>query len=404
MEPLTIASARQFAYDAALTGEPVGMVGLEIETHAVDLDRPDRPVSWDRLSSALAAAPALAGGSAISVEPGGQVELSGPPASVSAAITEVRHDLQRLRLHLAAYRLGLACLGADPARPPQRINPRGRYAAMAAHYQSVGRTAAPVMMCSTAAVQVNLSAGPRPGWAQRIRLAQQLGPVLVAVSGCSPWLSGRSTGWRSARRRAWSGLDDHGCASLDLGGDPAAGWADYALAAPVLFVATGARFEPVLTKIPFAAWVSGEASVAGRRPTGLDLRTHLTTLFPPVRLRGWLELRYLDASPPRWWPAVAAAAAVLLDEPRAAERAAEITEPTAGLWTEAAHAGLSDPRLARAAAGCLDLATRSAPVGLRPALDDLAELVARLRDPGSEVDDNIGRVGPVEALREFADV
>jgi glutamate--cysteine ligase len=403
-EPLTPETARQLAADAALTDAPIGPVGLELEAHLVDLDRPDRPVPWDRSSAALAALPRLDGLSAISCEPGGQVELSGPPAAAAPAIDRIRQDLQRVRLSLAEHRLGLACLGADPARPSVRTNPRPRYTAMAAHYRAVGRAAAPVMMCSTAAIQLNLSAGPRRAWPTRIRLAQALGPVLIAAGACSPWLAGRPTGWRSARRRAWAGLDDHGCSGLALGDDPAQAWSRYALAAPVLFTVTDDRVTPVLGTVPFGRWVSGEAALADRRPTAADLRTHLTTLFPPVRLRGWLEVRYLDCCPPRWWPAVIATAAVLLDDPGAADRAAELTEPVADLWAEAARNGLRDRRLAAAARGCLDLASRSAPDDLRPLIDDLAQHVADGLDPGAEVEQRLRAVGPTATMREYADV
>jgi glutamate--cysteine ligase len=403
-ESLTPDTARRLAADLALTDAPVGPVGIELEAHLVDLDMPERPPAWHRASTAVAALPPLDGLSAVTREPGGQVELSGPPAPPETAIDRMRRDLQRARLSLAGHRLGLACLGADPARPPVQTNPRPRYAAMAAHYRATGRSAAPVMMCSTAAVQLNVSAGPRAAWAARTHLAQALGPVLIAAGACSPWLSGRSTGWRSARRRAWAGLDDHGCAGLVLGERPADAWAEYALAAPVLFISTEDRIVPVLDRVPFADWVSGEAPLARRRPTAADLRTHLTTLFPPVRLRGWLELRYLDCCPPRWWPGVTAAAAVLLDVPQAADRAAELTEPVASLWREAARDGLRDRRLAGAAGQCLDLASRAASAQLRPLIDDLAQLVADGLDPGCEVEQRLRTVGPLSALREYADV
>jgi glutamate--cysteine ligase len=71
-----------------------------------------------------------------------------------------------------------------------------------------------------------------------------------------------------------------------------------------VFTRTEDRVLPVLEKVPFAHWVSGDKPLAGRRPTADDLRVHLTTLFPPVRLRGWLELRYLHCCPSRWWPAI----------------------------------------------------------------------------------------------------
>ena len=90
--------------------------------------------------------------------------------------------------------------------------------------------------------------------------------------------------------------------------DPASAWARYALRAPVIFVRNGGGdIAAVRTSIPFEQWASGAVRLGGRVPTAADLDVHLTTLFPPVRLRGYLELRYLDMTAPRWWPAIAAA-------------------------------------------------------------------------------------------------
>ncbi len=145
----------------------------------------------------------------MTVEPGGQIELSGSPApDILAAVTDMRRDVTSARLALAPLGLGLAHVGADPLRPPRRVNPRPRYRAMEQHFAATGKAAAGVvMMNSTAALQVNLQAGPRTGWSERIARAHRLGPTLLALSASSPWLSGRDTGWKSARQRAWAGLD-----------------------------------------------------------------------------------------------------------------------------------------------------------------------------------------------------
>ncbi len=204
--------------------------------------------------------------------------------------------------------------------------------------------------------------------------AHRLGPTLVAISACSPWLHGRDTGWKSARQRAWVGLDPRACGPVpgcvapspaDDGLDPAAAWARYALAAPVVFVrcAAATRSRAVRASVSFGQWASGAVRLGRRAPTAADLDVHLTTLFPPVRLRGYLELRYLDMTPPRWWPAIAAVATTLMDDPVAADQAAEATEATAALWTEAARDGLG-----HAVAGRLrpPLPRRSRPAGCRP--------------------------------------
>jgi glutamate--cysteine ligase len=404
-EPLTVEAGFDRCRQAALEDSVIGPVGLEIETHLVDLDAAADRVPWPRVEAMLDVARAAAGRNAVTVEPGGQLELSGPPApGVAAAAAELRHDVQAVRLALAGQRLGLAHAGADPARPPRRVNPRPRYRAMERHMAATGRgPAAAVMMNSTAALQVNLEAGPARGWPERVALANRLGPTMVAISACSPWLDGRDTGWKSARQRAWFGLDPRACGPADDGPDPASAWARYALAAPVAFVRDGGdEVTAVPASVSFEQWASGAVRLGRRAPTAADLDVHLTTLFPPVRLRGYLELRYLDMTPPRWWPGIAAVAATLMDDPVAAGLAAEATERTAALWTEAARDGLGDAALADSARRCVAIAAGRAPAALAPAVADLADLVESGRCPGDLLAERIAEVGPLAAFEELA--
>jgi glutamate--cysteine ligase len=385
---------------AALHDGPVGTVGLELEGHLVDLERPAARVPWGRVCGALAGVPPLPGGSRLTCEPGGQVELSGPPLpDVAAAVAALRADRTVLATALAADRLALAPVGADPLRPPQRVNPAARYAAMEQHWAAVGcAPAGTAMMTSTASLQVNLEAGPAAGWSERVALAHQLGPVLIAVSACSPLSLGRPTGWRSTRQHVWGDLDQARCGPVLRGDDPSGEWAAYALAAPVMLVRDGDDAEPVRGRVAFSDWLSGEVRLGNRRPTVADLDYHLTTLFPPVRPRGWLEIRYLDAAPEPWWPALAAVTTVLLDDPVAADRAAAATASTAGAWDSAARSGLTDPALQAAARACLAVALDAVPVALRPEVEALAELVERGADPGTALLAALQRGGPAAAL------
>jgi glutamate--cysteine ligase len=388
----------------ALVPSSPGPVGLELESHLVDLAAPGRRVPWARLTAVLGTVPALPGGSRVTVEPGGQVELSGPPlADAGRAVTALQADLAVVRGTLGSAGLGLAALGADPCRPPGRVSPGPRYVAMEQHFAALGcGPAGLAMMTSTAALQVNLEAGPVPGWAERVRLAQALGPVLVAASACSPLLAGRVTGWRSTRQQIWSRLDPGRCGPLPDTADPARTWADRALAAPVMLVRdAGGSAVAVRTRTTFADWVRG-AGLGGRRPTADDLDYHLTTLFPPVRLRGFLEIRYLDAAPVRWWPALAAVTATLLDDPVAADTAAAATEPVAGAWDRAARAGLADPGLRTAARSCLDVAARRAPAPLRAAVEALAERVDRGVSPGDDLLAAVRATDPAAVLAAAA--
>jgi ergothioneine biosynthesis glutamate--cysteine ligase EgtA len=392
---------------AALRAGPPGPVGLELEGHLVDLDAPTQRVPWPRVRAAMDSIGPLPGRSRLTVEPGGQLELSGPPApDVADAVAAVRADRALLCAALAQARLGLAPLGADPLRRPERVNPAARYSAMEEHFAAVGcAEAGQAMMTSTASVQVNLEAGPAAGWSARVALALQLGPVLVAVSACSPLLAGRRTGWRSSRQRVWGEVDQARCGPVLGGSDPAGEWAAYALSAPVMLVrdpVSGAT-EPVRGRTAFADWVTGEAPLGGRRPTIEDLDYHLTTLFPPVRLRGFLEIRYLDAAPEPWWPALAAVTAGLLDDPVAADRAAAASAPVAGAWDRAARSGLADDDLRAAARGCLEAAVEAVPAALRPEVEALAALVDRAGCPGDALLADATRDGPAGALLRATD-
>jgi glutamate--cysteine ligase len=414
-EPLSVEAAYERSHQAALAESAIGPVGLEIESHLVDLDSVADRVAWNRVDRMLDVIGATAPKSKVTLEPGGQLELSGlPEPDVQDAITQLRHDMVGTRLALAELRLGVAFAGADPLRASRRVNPRPRYRAMEQHFAATGRGGpGAVMMNSTAALQVNLQAGPHREWPERVARAHRLGPVLVAISASSPWLYGRDTGWKSARQRAWAGLDPRACgpvpgaigasAAADSGLDPASAWARYALDAPVAFIRTrGDGAAAVGAAVPFERWASGAIRLGGRAPTAADLDAHLTTLFPPVRLRGYLELRYLDMTAPRWWPAIAAVATTLMDDPIAADRMTEATERTAHLWTKAAREGLGDAVLADSARRCVRIAAERVPAGLGSAVADLAELVESGRCPGDLLAQRITEIGPQAAFEELA--
>ena len=218
----------------------------------------------------------------------------------------MNRDQVVLRSGFADAGLGLVFLGADPLRPPKRVNPGARYRAMEQFFAaSHSGEAGAAMMTSTASVQVNLDAGPRAGWAARVRLAHALGPTMIAIAANSPMLGGEFSGWVSTRQRVWGQMDSARCGPIlgASGDDPATDWARYALKAPVMLVHNPDAVA-VTHYVPFADWVDGRVLLGDRRPTVADLDYHLTTLFPPVRPRQWLEIRYLDSVPDAFWPAV----------------------------------------------------------------------------------------------------
>jgi glutamate--cysteine ligase len=373
--------------------------------HLVDLATPGARISWQRLTGIVDSLAPMPRGSVVTLEPGGQVELSTvPEPDVTTAVAALDADRRALAAAMATERLGLVGLGADPARPVERLSPKSRYVEMEKHFRAAGSgKAGRAMMCSTAALQLNLNAGPAAQWSRRVSRMHRLGPVLVAISTCSPWLAGRSSGWRSMRQQVWGEIDQARCGPLLEGAHPEEEWASYALTAPVMLVRdpTTGDATAVTERVSFADWVTDETKL-GRPATIDDLDYHLSTLFPPVRPRGFLEIRCLDAVPQRWWPGLAGIAVTLLDDPVAAERASEACEPLADAWTAAARDGLGDPVIARVARRCVDIAVEAAPVLLKPQMAAYAELVHAGRTPGDDIAERAAQDGPLAVLESLA--
>ncbi|GLY72974.1 ergothioneine biosynthesis glutamate--cysteine ligase EgtA [Actinoallomurus iriomotensis] len=351
------------------TGPP-GQVGAETEWFVEDRRSPDSRVTIGRLRTVMDAAGPLPADSRVTYEPGGQLELSSrPQRGVTAACAALAADLAHVGDHLAREGLALAGRGTDPRRlrAPFFQLDEGRYRCMRAYFGEPGLA----MMCATASLQVCLDIGAdEKDAARRWRLAHALGPVLVAAFANSP-----GNGTRSARQVIWEGLD-RGRTAPVIGPDPVEAWARYALDARVMLLRDGWVPDPGMT---FREWLTG---AAGRgRPDLTDFAYHLTTLFPPVRPQGWLELRMIDALPDPYWPVPIAVVGALIDDPLAAEIAAEATEPAADRWREAAREGLGDPVLARAARRCFEAACDALPrIGaqaLVPLVDGYAERYVR---------------------------
>jgi glutamate--cysteine ligase len=159
---------------------------------------------------------------------------------------------------------------------------------------------------------------------------------------------------------------------------------------------------PVSDWVPFVDWADGRTLLGGRRPTQADLDYHLTTLFPPVRPRGFLEIRYLDSVPDAVWPAVVFTLVTLLDNPRAAEIATEATESVATEWDRAARSGLADRRLHAAAVRCVRAAADFAPAELSDAMARLVDQVEQGRSPADDFSDLVVEHGMASAVIESA--
>jgi glutamate--cysteine ligase len=334
----------------------------------------------------------LPGASRVTFEPGGQLELSGPrhdgPAAACAAM---QADTTVTRRTLALHGVELEGIGVDPRGARPRVVDAPRYRAMEQYFDTrwpLGRT----MMRNTAAIQVNLDAGDDPDAVEgRWHLANDLGPTLAATFANSPFDAlGRATGWRSARLAVWAAIDPRRTRRPDQHeAGVAAAYAAYALDAPVMMIrVSDAHSVPVREPFPFGRWLDHGHALGW--PTLDDLTYHLTTLFPPVRPRGWLELRMIDALPDEWWPVAVAVAAALLDDPDAADAAARAVAPVRDAWTPAARDALSVPALREAAAACFAAALPAfTRLGLGPELVAATEAfheryVARGRCPADD--------------------
>jgi glutamate--cysteine ligase len=389
------------------------------------------PVDQQRAATAvtrLGAPGALPGRGVLTNEPGGQVELSSAPAAgLGHCVAATGRDLAALRQAIHRAGLCLSGQGLDPLRPPRRVLELPRYAAMEEFFDRAGPWGR-LMMCSTASVQVCVDAGGEgPGWSGfrwRWHLLHAIGPVLVAAFANSPLRGGRPTGWKSTRQAIWARLDptrtrppahaepSPGCRPVRAwppATDPRSAWVDYALAAEVMCVRRpGARDWSAPAGLTFRDWLRGAGD---RPPTSSDLSYHLSTLFPPVRPRGHLEVRGIDAQPGDGWMVPLAVTAALLDDPLAAEQAMAVAEalwhrpgpgnpgpgddpagwhPASPWWLAARH-GPAHPALAAASRECFAaaeaaLARSGGPAAVRQAVAAFAErYVSRDRCPADDV-------------------
>lgn len=389
------------------TGPPAH-IGAELEWTLHRTAAPRAPLPAEAVRRALgrhtpatldppgAPLPLPAGGH-LTAEPGGQLEISSAPAPSPAALhTAVSTDLEYLTRLLADAGLSLGEHGIDPHREPRRLLRTPRYDAMERAFDTHGPHGR-IMMCSTAGLQVCLDAGPDDQLATRWWAVGALGPPLIAAFANSRRHAGRDTGWASARMAAWWGIDPRISHPVGAGGDdPATAWVRYALAAPVLAVRQddGHRDPPPPSVrrddghrdpprgLTLRDWVAGAMP---HRPTVADLDFHLSTLFPPVRPRGYLEVRYFDTQPGADWIVPVAVLAALLADPTTTDAVLDLAAPTAGRWVAASRQGLADPGLRRTAAAVLDLACRrldrtDLPTSVRTHVIDTVH--RRLRDAG----------------------
>jgi glutamate--cysteine ligase len=240
------------------------------------------------------------GGGSISLEPGGQFELSGAPLeTVHETCEEVHEHLAQVREVGDELGIGFLGLGFSPlwTRAETPVMPKGRYAIMAPYMDRKGRLGRD-MMFRSCTVQVNLDFGPEADMVKKLRVSLALQPVATALFAASPFTEGRPNGFKSFRSAVWLETDPDRTGMLPFVFEPGFGferYVDYALDVPMYFVARNGRYIDCAGE-SFRRFMEGRLpQLPGERPTFKDWGDHLTTIFPEVRLKRYLEMRGADS-------------------------------------------------------------------------------------------------------------
>jgi glutamate--cysteine ligase len=287
-------------------------------------------------------------GGAISLEPGGQFELSGAPFDT------VHQTCSELMAHLAQLRevaapLGIGFLGLDMTpnwtRADMPMMPKGRYRIMTNYMPKVGKLGLD-MMYRTCTVQTNLDFCSEADMVKKLRVSLALQPVATALFANSPFTEGKPNGFLSFRSEIWRDTDPDRSGMLAFAFEDGMGferYVDYALGVPMYFIKRGDRYIDVAGK-SFRDFFAGKLSdLPGERPTISDWANHLSTIFPEVRLKRYLEMRGADGGPWRRLPSLTAFWVGLLYDDAALDACWELVKD----WSAAERQRLRDevPRL-----------------------------------------------------------
>jgi len=241
-------------------------------------------------------------GANVSLEPGGQLELSGAPLeNIHQTCDEVNQHLREVRSVAEEIGVEFIGLGAAPiwSHDQMPVMPKGRYKLMTDYMDRVG-TMGKTMMYRTCTVQVNLDFGSEADMVQKLRVALALQPVATALFANSPFLDGKPNGHKSWRARVWRDLDAARTGMLPFVFDDGFGfeaWVDYALDVPMYFVYRDGKYIDALGQ-SFRDFMRGELpALPGEIPTLSDWADHLTTIFPEARLKKFIEMRGADGGP-----------------------------------------------------------------------------------------------------------
>jgi glutamate--cysteine ligase len=240
------------------------------------------------------------GPASISLEPGGQFELSGAPLkSLHQTCAEVNTHQAQVREIAGEIGAGVLGLGFAPTWRLDEVDqmPKGRYAIMRRYMPKVGGYGHE-MMFRTCTVQVNLDFGDEADMVRKFRVGLALQPVATALFANSPFREGRPSGFLSYRSQVWTDVDNARAGMLPWvfeDGMSFERYVDYALDVPMYFVYRDGKYIDVAGK-SFRKFLKGEVpELKGIAPTMADWADHLTTIFPEVRLKQFLEMRGADA-------------------------------------------------------------------------------------------------------------
>ncbi|WP_239804703.1 glutamate--cysteine ligase [Croceicoccus hydrothermalis] len=288
----------------------------------------------------------------VSLEPAGQLELSGAPLeNLHETCAETGRHLEQVKA--IGDRFGVGFLGAgmwpDKTREELPMMPKGRYDIMRRHMPRVGNLGLD-MMLRTCTIQVNLDYESEADMVAKFRVGLALQPLATALFANSPFLEGKPNGFLSYRSHIWSDTDPHRTGMLPFVFEDGFGYeryADYMLDVPMYFVFRDGRYIDAAGH-SFRDFLDGKLSVLpGEKPTAADWEDHMSTAFPEVRLKSFLEMRGADGGP---WNRICALPALwvgLLYDRTAIDAAWDLVKG----WTMAEREALRDavPKMGLAA-------------------------------------------------------
>lgn len=239
---------------------------------------------------------------AVSLEPAGQLELSGAPLeTLHETCNETGRHLAQVKEIGEKCGVGYLGLGMwpDKTREELPVMPKGRYKIMMNHMPKVGSLGLD-MMLRTCTIQVNLDYSSEADMVKKFRVGLALQPLATALFANSPFTEGKPNGYLSYRSHIWSDTDPHRTGMLPFVFEDGFGyerWAEYMLDVPMYFVFRDGKYIDA-AGLSFRDFMDGKLSVLpGERPTASDWWDHLSTAFPEVRLKSFLEMRGADGGP-----------------------------------------------------------------------------------------------------------